>query len=664
MRTAPAPTPPRRNTALQASIQAGLVFGERGDWEAASRSYAKATRLAPRDALGWVHLANASLRLQRIEDAARAAERALALEPGHVAAALLLAQCRRIQRRWGDACDAIGPAIASLDVDGLTSHAESLYRAGRHEAALEAAMGVLARRIDHAPAHAWMGFAFQKLGMPGEAVECMRTANRLAPQDAVSLAWAIAFAQESCRWEGMAEDLARLTDLLDGDAAAPPVPFNLLMMDLPAATRVRTNRRYAATLTAPPLDRGQAGPVVGAGGIAHEHDARVSIGYLSSDFHNHATSVLLAEVLERHDRGRVRVALYSCGPDDGSAMRRRLEAATERFVDLCGLDDEAAARRIRDDGVEILVDLKGYTFDHRIGIVARRPAPVQVSWLGYPSTTGHEALDYFIGDPVVTPPGSEHQYTEKLALMPHCYQPNDRKRGIDAAPSRAECGLPDDAFVFCCFNVPQKITPRLFDLWCDLLRRIPAAVLWLLAPSAAARDNLQREAAARGIGADRIVFAPKLPLARHLARVGLADLFLDTLPCNAHTTASDALWAGVPVLTCAGDHFTSRVAASLLHAVGLPDLVTADLDGYAAMAMSLATDRARLRAIRARLEAARQDAPLFDSAAFARDLEALYGRMAARHRAGLAPAHLWPEAPTVRRDTVAAPAQADAPADR
>ena len=345
-------------------------------------------------------------------------------------------------------------------------------------------------------------------------------------------------------------------------------------------------------------------------------------------------------------------------------MRRRLEAATERFVDLHGLDDETAARRIRDDGVDILIDLKGYTFDHRIGIVARRPAPVQVSWLGYPSTTGHEALDYFIGDPVVTPPGSEHQYTEKLALMPNCYQPNDRKRTIEAAPTRADCGLPEDAFVFCCFNVPQKITPRVFDVWCELLRRLPAAVLWLLEPSVAARDNLRREASARGVSPGRLVFAPRMPLPRHLARVGLADLFLDTLPCNAHTTASDALWAGVPVLTCAGEHFTSRVAASLLHAVGLPELVTADLDGYATAALSLAEDPTKLRAIRARLAAARLDAPLFDSARFARDLEALYARMAARCQAGLPPAHLWPQDPTVRRDAVAMPAQADAPVDR
>jgi predicted O-linked N-acetylglucosamine transferase (SPINDLY family) len=328
-------------------------------------------------------------------------------------------------------------------------------------------------------------------------------------------------------------------------------------------------------------------------------------------------------------------------------MRRRLEAAFDAFVDVSGLGDAEVARRIRDDGVEILVDLKGYTRHARTAILAMRPAPVQVEWLGFPGTTGAPFVDYAIVDPVVLPPSRADEFTEKLAFLPDCYQPNDRLRAIGAPPGRAACGLPGDGFVFCCFNPTYKIRPELFDVWCRLLRDVPGSVLWLLESNAQARANLLREAAARGVDPERLVFAPLVASEANLARLRHADLVLDTLPVNAHTTASDALWAGAPIVTVVGNAFAGRVCASLLAAVGLPELATADLAAYEALARALATDPARLASIRERLERARDASPLFDSARFARELDALLLRMAERHRAGLAPEHLPPRPVTV-----------------
>jgi predicted O-linked N-acetylglucosamine transferase (SPINDLY family) len=369
---------------------------------------------------------------------------------------------------------------------------------------------------------------------------------------------------------------------------------------------------------------------------------RLRVGYLSNDFHQHATAMLVAQVFELHDRERFEVRLYSYGASDGSPMRARLEQAGDAFVDITGLSDLEAARLIRDDRIDLLVDLKGHTLNARTAIMAMRPAPVQVAYLGFPGTMGADFIDYVITDPVVTPAAMADGFSEKLAWMPDCYQPNDRRRQADPPPTRAACGLPEQGFVFCCFNQTYKIRPELFDVWCRLLAATPGSVLWLLNSNPQAGANLKREAAARGVDPARIVFAPLVPSHRNLARLAHADLFLDTLPVNAHTTASDALWSGVPLVTCPGDTFVGRVAASLLHAVGLPGLVADDLTQYESLARSLAADPARIAALKAHLRAARDTAPLFDSARTTRSLEDLYLRMARRWQDGLAPEHLEP----------------------
>jgi predicted O-linked N-acetylglucosamine transferase (SPINDLY family) len=318
-------------------------------------------------------------------------------------------------------------------------------------------------------------------------------------------------------------------------------------------------------------------------------------------------------------------------------MRRRLSRAFDRFVDLAGLSHAGAAQAIHADAVDILVDLKGYTQHARTEIMALRPAPVQASYLGYPGTMGAGFIDYLIADRVVIAPGSEEAYSERIVFLPGSYQVNDRKRPLAQTPSRAACGLPEEAVVFCCFNQSYKILPETFATWMRLLRAVPRSVLWLLEANPWAVRNLRREARARGVDPARLIFAPRLPLDRHLARLPLADLVLDTRPYNAHTTASDALWTGVPVVTCPGDTFASRVAASLLVAAGLPELVAATLEDYEALAVRLARAPEERAALRRHLTESRCSMPLFDTPAFTRHLERAYEEMWRKHLAGTKP---------------------------
>jgi predicted O-linked N-acetylglucosamine transferase (SPINDLY family) len=347
----------------------------------------------------------------------------------------------------------------------------------------------------------------------------------------------------------------------------------------------------------------------------------------------------MAGVFEHHKRLHFDTFAISFGPDDGSDMRRRLERAFDTFIDVSTKTDEQIATLLRAHSIDIAVDLKGFTQHSRPEIFAQRVAPIQVNYLGYPGTTGADYMDYIIADRIVIPEEHQRFYSEKVVYLPDSYQCNDSARAIaQDTPSRAALGLPEQGFVFCCFNANYKITPAVFDIWMRLLDRAEGSVLWLLQSNASAARHLRREAERRNIKADRLIFAPPLPLAEHLARLRAADLFLDTLPCGAHTTASDALWAGLPVLTELGDSFAGRVAASLLHAVGLPDLVTQSGKDYEAKAFTLATDRAALAAVRERLQHNRDRYPLFDTYRFTRYLDAAFKEMMQRHRRGEPPA--------------------------
>ncbi|HWX89889.1 MAG TPA: hypothetical protein VNY75_06260, partial [Rhizomicrobium sp.] len=360
----------------------------------------------------------------------------------------------------------------------------------------------------------------------------------------------------------------------------------------------------------------------------HYTHARIRVAYLSADFCQHATAELIAGLIEHHDRSRFEVTAISFGRDDGSALRIRLMKGFDRFEDVRAKSDAEVAALLRGGEFDIAVDLKGHTEGARPGILAHRPCPVQVNYLGYPGTIAAPWLDYIVSDAVVLPFDHQPFYSEKIVHLPHCYQVNDSMRAIAAeTPTRAEAGLPADGFVFCCFNAAWKITPSMFDVWMRLLAKVEFSVLWLLEDNDAMPGHLCAAAAARGIDPARLVFAPRAPSAAHLARHRLADLFLDTLPYNAHTTASDALWAGLPVLTCLGTQFDGRVAASLLQTIGLSELVTHTMKDYEVLALALARDPARLAALRARLAANRRSSPLYDTDRFRVSLEAAYLRM-------------------------------------
>ncbi len=379
------------------------------------------------------------------------------------------------------------------------------------------------------------------------------------------------------------------------------------------------------------------------GGRAFVHPApkvkkKLNIGYLSADFRRHATAYLISELFERHDRSQFNVFGFSIGYDDQSDERQRLVRSFDHFFDLENRSHADSSQIIFDNKIDILVDLKGYTGGSRTGILAPRPAPIQVSYLGYPGTMGTDFIDYIISDPVISPTDHKYFYSEAIAQLPFSYQPNDTKRAIaPTVHSRSDFGLPDDGFVFCSFNGSYKFNPFMFDIWMRLLSQTPLSVLWLLHTSPAAEQNLQREAAARGVDPARLVFTPPLASPDHLARHALADLFLDTLPINAHTTASDALWAGLPVLTALGDSFVGRVAASLLKAVGLPELVAGSLADYEAIALALAHDPDRMAALKAKLAANRAEAPLFAIDPYTRHLEAAFLKMWEIHRSGQGP---------------------------
>jgi protein O-GlcNAc transferase len=433
----------------------------------------------------------------------------------------------------------------------------------------------------------------------------------------------------SCDWQDYSETAAEITRRIQQGRLVMG-PFSFLTLSNSAADQFICARHYAqAEYPVPAVELPALRP--------YHHD-KIRLAYVSADFHDHATSYLMAELFERHDKNRFELSAWSFGPDATGGMRARLLRSFDAFINVRDLTDLQVAQLMREKEIDIAVDLKGFTTDCRPGIFAHRPAPLQVSYLGYPGTMGVDYIDYLLGDRWVTPTEHEPFYTEQIVRLPHSYQVNDSQRKIaEASSSRQDERLPAQGFVFCCFNNNYKITPTVFDVWMRLLHQVPGSVLWLLQDNPAAANNLQAEARQRGIAPERLVFARRVNLPEHLARQRLADLFLDTLPINAHTTASDALWAGLPVLTCLGDGFAGRVAASLLHAVGLPELVTHSLADYEALALQLATTPAQLIDLRTRLARQRLSHPLFDSTRFCQAIEHGYLTMHHRHQAGMAP---------------------------
>ncbi len=624
----------KRHPRAESEYRRGLDLAKTENWEQAALAFARATQKNPDDAVFWLNLAHARVKLGELNLAADAARSAVAIDPHSELAICIATQCFAAGNRHEETIQ----MLRSLDLerveDPLTHLAlgDALAALHRWQEAIDAFLAALKRKPDFLPAHVRLGNVFERLKLHVEARECLQTAMALGATPSGALSAMAYHSQHACRWDLFEQDLVNLR--LDAEmGTGQAVPFHLLTMPSTRTQQRAAGYAYWAERCADivPLDKPEP----------RRKGARIRLGYVTNDLFRHATAYLIADLIETHDRSRFEVYVYSYGHDDGSPIRKRIiAAAATGYVEAGEMSDLQLAQRIRSDDVDILLDLKGYTLGTRLPVFASHPARVQVNYLGYPGTMGAPGYEYIIGDPIVTPLEHEADYSEKIAQLPHCYQPNDRRRPIGPRPTRAQCGLPEQAFVFCCFNNCYKITAPVFDRWCRILQQVEGSVLWLYEANEQARPNLLREASRRGIGAERIFWAPTVDLPAHLARLQLADLVLDTLPVNAHTTASDALWAGVPVLTTPGDSFVSRVASSILHAAGLPELVAADGDSYERLALELARSPDRLLQIRGRLAANRDRCALFDSETYTRDLETLFATMVDVWERGEAPKHI------------------------
>ncbi|MDB5905308.1 MAG: hypothetical protein JWM26_4186 [Betaproteobacteria bacterium] len=493
------------------------------------------------------------------------------------------------------------------------------------------AVPILLKVIEMAPelaeARLDLGVCYYRLKRNVEAVAQYETAIRLKPDLHKAHANLVDACMDACDWDRVDRWRADFDKYRKTHArflwAQRIEPFSALML-FPGKIARETAVERAAQLEASAKACANA-PTLRAG--AYKHD-RIRVGYVSADLYDHATAHLAWGLFEAHDRRVFEVTAYSSGPDDASRYRKHMVSTCDRFVDIRSETPERTAERIRDDEIDILVDMKGYTAHARPQIFALRAAPVQVSYLGYPGTMGADFIDYFISDGVATPPGRETEFTEKVVRLPGSYQVNDNTQPIDErVMPRADAGLPETGFVYCSFNRLGKIDRIVFSTWMEILREVPGSVLWLIGEDRDAEGNLRAQAQALGVAPERLVFAEKLPKAEHLARHRLADLFLDTFIYNAHTGTSDALWAGLPVLTCPGKTFATRVAAGLLHAAGLPELVASSAGDYRALATALARDPARLTALRAKLAANRESCALFDTPRYVKHLESAYRRM-------------------------------------
>lgn len=590
----------------------------------------------------WLALASARGHLNLTEGMVEAARRAVALEPGNLKAVHLLTGALMRQNRHAEAVELFDlhrEGEAREHYQFVSNHATALAELGRHEEAVPVYLEAMVLCVRDPAVHMKLGLSLKEMKLFEEAAESFLTAVTLEPGRFAARVMVQHLRQYACAWSDFDEDRAQLIksleemDLDAADARGEGAVWALTALDVPQPLFLKAARQVArrCAIGAEPLPR-QAVPPVGG--------RRIRVGYVSADFHSHATTLLMVEALERRDTARFEVVLYSHGRSDGSLVQQRVRGACDRFVDMAHMSLDEMARRIHADGIDILVDLKGQTFENRLGVFAFRPAPIQVAFLGFPGTCGAPYIDYIVGDRHVTPMAHAAHFSEHIAQMPGCYQPNDSQRLRPEPHRRMQWGLPEDAIILGNFNQSFKLSPETFDAWVRILQAVPNSLLWMLADNLQAMKNIEQEAAARGLEPGRIRFAPRVGVDEHLARLPVVDFMIDNWPCSAHTTASDALWMGVPVVTLMGESFASRVAGSLLHEVGLGELACTSIEQYENTAITLMRDPECLQGLRRHLDDNRQNFALFDGARFAHDLEALYERMVERERQGLPPAAL------------------------
>ncbi len=652
----------------------GEAYRSAGRRDEAIRCYQQALKLDASDAMALNNLGNALAEQGKMDEAAASYLRALDIDPGYAEAHSNLGDALAGQEKMDEAAvcyrraieinphlaqvhDSLATALTALgqtqeaaasyhralDIDpgyvpALNNLGNLLSSMGKWDEAEDCYRRSLEMAPDLAQVHVHLGNLLADRKKPREAIDSYRRALKIKADFSEAVAQLLHQSQMAFMWRDLEELSPRLDQLtaaeIAGGESVGETPFINVSRCLDPHWNLGVARSWSREISlrvskpaadVPRRDRdGKKAPI--------------TIGYLSRDFYNHATAHLMLSLFTLHDREKFRVRAYSYGPRDGSFYRQRIEQDCDGFADIRDLNDVEAAKRIGADKVDILVDLKGHTQGNRLGICALRPAPVQAAYLGFPGTTGADFIDYVITDRIVTPEEHLPFYSEQPAYLPHTYQVNDHRQAIsERGFRRADFALPEYAVVFCSFNQAYKIEPVMFSVWADILNAIPGSVLWLLASTAFAEGNLRDEAKARGVAPERLIFAGKLPKDEHLERTRLADLVLDTRICNGHTTTSDALWAGVPVITLLGAHFASRVSASLLYALGLPELVTHSIEDYRDLALRLAQNPGDLRALKEKLAKNRRAQPLFDTPRFAKNLEHAYQGMWETHLADKRP---------------------------
>lgn len=562
-------------------------------------------------------LGNTFAKLNHLDAALETYKRALAIDPNHAELHNNLGVTHTKTGAWAAAAASFKRA-AELMPDYIDAHSNlgvALIETGYLDEAIISLKRATQLMPKHAGAHNNLGIALKETGNFEAAVNSFKRVLELQPDNASALSQKIYLQEQMCVWEQQddIQTAAKVFDQENSNAA----PFTLLTIeDNPEKQHLRATNYARLNFTRTPLP-GPNKPM--------QRPEKLRIGYFSADFHNHATMYLMARLFEEHDNNKFSIFAYSYGSDKNDEMRQRLIHSVDHFRDVRNMTDKEIAIQARQDNIDIAVDLKGYTYQSRTGIFTYRAAPIQINYLGYPGTMGNSFIDYIIADEIVIPADMQKYFSENIIYLPHSYQVNDSTREISERKLyRSEFNLPKTAFVFCCFNKNYKISPDEFDIWMRLLHKVQGSVLWLMRSNKQAEVNLIKEAVTRGIERERIVFADKLPHAEHLARLQLADLFLDTFKVNAHTTTSDALWAGLPVITKVGKSFAARVAASLLCATGMDELVTYSEEDYETLALELAINKDKLNAIKNKLAKNRKTYPLFNTELFVRHLEQAY----------------------------------------
>jgi len=611
------------------------AFSESGNDLEAIKYYEIAIRLDKNHLGSWLNFANSLYELQRYEEALFNYDQALKLKPDYVEAYNNKALTLYNLKRYDEAIYNYDQAIKLKPdfAEAYNNRGNIFFDLKRYEEALSHYDQALKLKPDYAEAYSNRGNIFFDLKRYDEALYNYDQAIKLKPDYEYLFGMSLHMKMLMCNWQDFKVNVKSLSLEINENKKSSFCHPLLALTDSPSIQR-KSSEIWIN-------DKHPFNSLFGSIFKSKQRD-KIKIGYYSPDFREHAVAYLLAELLELHDKNQFELFGFYFGPPDSSKIHKRVSSAFNQFIDVGLKSDKDIALMSREIGIDIAVDLTGFTALGRTDIFSYRAAPIQVNYLGYPGTTGAEYIDYIIADPIIIPTESQRYYSEKVVYLPNSYQVNDRQRSMtDKVFTKDELGLPKDSFVFCCFNNNYKITPNTFDGWVRILKAVKGSVLWLLEDSPIAALNLRKEAQFRGLDPNRLVFAKRIDPSEHLARHYVADLFVDTLPYNAHTTASDALWVGLPVLTCTGESFASRVAASLLNAIELPELITTTQEQYEATAIELATNPEKLKAIKYKLERNRLTTALFDTPRFTKHIEAAYKQMYERYQADLPPNNIY-----------------------